>query len=161
QNGALVQKEPAVDATVDGFLENTMNYNVWKDRAIKRNQYLRPLAGAEAGESAFGNSFGQPLYVTPSGVLTTQDEGNQPLSSLNQLSMADKISEASGLVHRTDNQKVDDSFLFVDFLTGNEDSPGAIQEYFLGNGFMYKGILYICGNVKLGDASGNPTVFAK
>src|SRR5690606_38301328 len=79
----------------------------------------------------------------------------------NQLSMADKISEASGLVHRTDNQKVDDSFLFVDFLTGNEDSPGAIQEYFLGNGFMYKGILYICGNVKLGDASGNPTVFAK
>lgn len=156
-NGALVQNSTEVTERVDQFMDAEMDYASLKSIAIARNTYLKPISG----QDQYGNQFDQPLYVAEGAVLTTDATEGEPLKKLSQLTMKDKIAAIGGQVHRDDSLRVDDQLLFIDYVGGSKENPGTVYTHELDTGFFWKGLLYICGNVHMQDATGNPGIFVK
>lgn len=147
--GAFVQNWPPVASYIDSVMTNMMSYNAWKAFAIQQGGYCRPSG------NGFLNDMGQPLYVTPSGTLTTVANNNTRFTQLRQMSMKNLVP-ANG-----NTSQVPDRILFVDTVEGTQNGTLGNIAMNSSDSWFWKGLLYLNANFSTSGGGGFPNVWMK
>lgn len=153
--GALVQNSPGVASQVDSMIQNTMDYNTWKQFAIKRNGYLRPTVSGGGSVTGYRNANGQTLYVTSSRTLTTYATGNTLLTNIAQISMKPLVSPSGNTA------EIADRILFLDTPEGRSDGTKVDVSLGSSDAFFWKGLLYLNANFSTAGGGAFPTILGK
>ncbi|PKO17532.1 hypothetical protein CVU37_08570 [candidate division BRC1 bacterium HGW-BRC1-1] len=149
-SGAFVQNWPATSVYIDSVMNNMMNYNTWKAFAIQQGGYCRPGTGG-----GFVNDSGQPLYVTPSGSMTTVATHNTRFTELRQISMKNLVPSNGN------TSQIPDRILFIDTIEGTQNGTYGNIAMNSSDNWFWKGLLYLNSDFSTSGGGGFPSVLMK
>jgi len=155
---AFVQKDSSMINKIDNLLDTQLNYTTWKEFAIQKGGYARPVLSNNGSVSYFVNQQGQRLYVTPNKTLTTSSSGNSAFTSIGQLSMYNLVPQG-GSATPFNTSKISDRVLFSDTVQGTPNGTKATIE--TGSNFFWKGLLYLQANLKTTGVGAGQQVLMK